>query len=58
MAWFGIFTGNYTPSHTGVSSQQAPATGGSPCCRANIVDRQTLGTARVYRACEDCGGEV
>lgn len=45
-------------SDVGVSSQQAPATGGSPCCGANIVDRQTLATARIYRACAQCGQKV
>lgn len=45
-------------SHLGVSSQQAPATGGSPCCGANIIDRQTLVTGSVYRACQNCGEEV
>jgi hypothetical protein len=47
-----------TPSHRDVSGQQAPATGGSACCQATIVDRQTLLTGRVYRACVNCGAEV
>jgi hypothetical protein len=42
----------------GISDQQAPATGGSPCCGANIVDAQTLMTARIYRACAQCGRGV
>jgi hypothetical protein len=46
------------PSHLRVSSRQAPATGGSPCCQANIVDRQAMMTGRVYRACAECGAEV
>lgn len=48
-----------TPSkaNTGVSSEQAPKTGGSPCCGAPIVDAQTLLTARTYRACAHCGSE-
>jgi hypothetical protein len=46
------------PSHLGVSGQQAPKTGGSPCCQANIIDRQTMATAKVYRACANCGKAV
>jgi hypothetical protein len=42
----------------GVSNEQAPATGGSPCCQANIHDAQSLWTARTYRACGACGREV
>lgn len=53
-----IFTGNYSPPSLGISSQQATATGGSPCCGANIVDRQTLVSGAVYRACADCGRPV
>lgn len=45
-------------SHLGISSQQAPATGGSPCCGANIIDRQRLFSGGIYRACADCGEEV
>lgn len=45
-------------SDTGLSSEQAPKTGGSPCCGANIVDAQTLMTARTYRACASCGAAV
>lgn len=47
-----------TVSHLGISSQQAPETGGSPCCQANIVDRQTLLSSEVYRACGRCGKRV
>lgn len=39
-------------------SSEEIATGGSPCCGAIIVDAQTLWTARMYRACANCGGEV
>jgi hypothetical protein len=46
------------PADRGISKEQAPATGGSPCCGANIVDAQTLMTARTYRACARCGSEV
>jgi hypothetical protein len=42
-------------SHVGVSAQQAPETHGSPCCQANIHDRQRLWSGSVYRACGHCG---
>lgn len=54
--WGRLFGGG--PSHLRVSARQAPETQGSPCCRANIVDRQTLGTAKPYRACARCGDPV
>jgi hypothetical protein len=45
-------------SSLGVSGQQAPETEGSPCCGANIIDRQKLFSSRIYRACSNCGNEV
>lgn len=51
---------SWTPTveHLGVSRQQAPATEGSPCCRANIVDRQKLWGGSIYRGCAHCGNPV
>lgn len=49
-----------TPSvaHLGISAQQAPKTGGSQCCLANIVDRQKMWGGSVYRGCARCGKAV
>lgn len=47
-----------SPSHLGVSARQAPKTQGSPCCHANILDRQRLLSAEVYRGCACCGRRV
>lgn len=47
-----------TISHLGVSAQQAPKTQGSPCCHANIVDRQRLLSGAVNRCCARCGARV
>lgn len=56
----GLFSTLFgTPqSHLQVSGQQAPATGGSPCCQATVIDRQTLVSGKVYRACASCGKAV
>ena len=48
----------WRPSQLRVSGRQAPETAGSPCCQANIVDRQKLLTGGIYRACSECGQPV
>jgi hypothetical protein len=46
------------PSNLGISDKQAPKTQGSPCCHANIIDRQRLFSSRIYRGCAHCGRAV
>jgi hypothetical protein len=37
------------------SDVRSPGPKGTKCCGSYLVDKQTLGTAKVYQVCVECG---